>query len=91
MSADPLGRVIRCPYCDQEVRLDEAIVKQLIEPLRIQWEQEMRRAEERAETKIAKLETQLGRVSKDLGKTQRKTWTGSPTEEGYARQGFYPL
>jgi hypothetical protein len=89
MSADPLGRVIRCPHCDQEVRLDEAIVNQLIEPLRIQWEQEMRRAEERAETKIAKLETQLGRVSKDLGKTQRKTWTGSATEEGYARQDVF--
>ena len=49
----------------------------------------MRQAEERAETKIAKLETQLGRVSKDLVKTQRKTRTGSPTEEGYARQDLF--
>jgi phage terminase large subunit GpA-like protein len=85
MSADPLGRVIRCPHCGQEFRLDEAIVNQLTEPLRIHWEEEMRQAEERAETKIAKLETQLGRVSKDLVETQPKTRMGSPTEEGYAR------
>jgi hypothetical protein len=89
MSADPLGRVIHCPHCGQEIRLDEVIVDQLTEPLRIHWEEEMRQAEERAETKIAKLETQLGRVSKDLVKTQRKTRTGSPTEEGYARQDLF--
>ncbi len=43
------------------------------------------RAEEQYQTKIAKLETQMGRVSIDLVKIQRKTRTGSPTEEGYAR------
>jgi phage terminase large subunit GpA-like protein len=59
MSADLLGGAIRCPHCGQEIRLDEAIVNQLTEPLRLQWEQEVRQVEERADTKIAKLETQL--------------------------------
>jgi hypothetical protein len=89
MSADALGRVIHCPHCGQEIRLDEAIVNQLTEPLRIHWEEEVRQAEEQAETKITKLEMQLGRVSRDLVKTQRKTRTGSPTEEGYARQDLF--
>jgi hypothetical protein len=89
MSADLLGGAIRCPHCGQEIRLDEAIVNQLTEPLRLQWEQEVRQVEERADTKIAKLETQLGRVGKDLVKTQRKTRTGSATEEGYARQDLF--
>jgi hypothetical protein len=73
----------------REIRLDEATVDQLTEPLRIHPEEEIRQVEERAETKIMKLETQLGRVSKDLVKTQRKTRTGSPTEEGYARQDLF--
>jgi hypothetical protein len=80
MSADALDRVIHCPHCGQEIRLDEAIVNQLTGPLRIHWEEEMRQVEERAETKITKLETQLGRVSRDLVKTQRQTRTGSPSE-----------
>jgi hypothetical protein len=81
--------VIHCPHCGQEIRLDEAIVNQLTEPLRIHWEEEVRQVEERAETKFTKLETQLGRVNKDLAKTQRKTRTGSATEEGYARQDLF--
>jgi hypothetical protein len=89
MSADALSRVIHCPHCGEEIRLDEAIVNQLTEPLRVHWEEEVRQVEERAETKITKLETQLGRVNKDLAKTQRKTRTGSATEEGYARQDLF--
>ena len=89
MPADALGRVVHCPHCGQEIRLDAAIVNQLTGPLHIHWEEEMRQAEERAETKITKLETQLGRVSRDLVKTQRQTRTGSPTEEGYARQDLF--
>ena len=54
MSADPLGRVIH-PHCGQEIRLDEVIVDQLTEPLRIHWEEEMRQAEERAETRSRSL------------------------------------
>jgi hypothetical protein len=89
MSADALGRAFHCPNCGQEIRLDDATVSQLTEPFRIHWEEEMRQVEERAETKITKRETQLGRVSKDLAKTQRKTRTGSATEEGYARQDLF--
>jgi hypothetical protein len=84
-----LGRVIRCPHCNQEFRLDKAIVSQLTEPVRFHLEEELRQAGERAEAKIAKLETELRRVSKDLVKTQRKTRTGSPTEEGYAPQDLF--
>jgi hypothetical protein len=57
--------------------------------VRFHLEEELRQAGERAEAKIAKLETELRRVSKDLVKTQRKTRTGSPTEEGYARQDLF--
>lgn len=64
--SDALGRVIHCPHCGQEIRLDEAIVNELTEPLRHHWEQEVRQVEELAETKIAKLETQLVRVNRIL-------------------------
>jgi hypothetical protein len=89
MSADDLGRVIQCPHCGQEISLDEAIVNQVTEPMRVHWEQEVRQVEERAETKITKLEKQLGRVSRNLAEAQRKTRTGSPTEEGYIRQDLF--
>jgi hypothetical protein len=89
MPVDPPPRVIRCPHCDQEIQLDDAIADQLTAPMRIILEGELHRAEEAYETKIAKLETQLGRVNKDLVKTQRRTRTGSPTEEGYARQDLF--
>jgi hypothetical protein len=85
MPADPLGRTIRCPHCGQEIQLGEAIANQLTAPLRILWEEER----EDYETRIAKLQTQLGRVNRDLLKTQRRTRTGSPTEEGYARQDLF--
>jgi hypothetical protein len=86
MPVDPPLPAIRCPHCGQEIQLDETIADQLTAPTRILWDEELHRVEEQYETKIAKLETQLGRVSKDLVKTQRRTRTGSPTEEGYARQ-----
>ena len=89
MSAYAHGQVIHCPHCGQEIPLDQATVNQVIKPLRAHWEQEMRQAEELAETKIAKLEKQLGRVSKNLTEAQRKTRTGSAIEEGYARQDLF--
>jgi hypothetical protein len=89
MLADPPGLAVRCPNCGHEVQLDETIASQLDAPLRILWEEEMNRVEEQYQTTIAKLEAQLERVNKDLSKTQRKTRTGSPTEEGYARQDLF--
>jgi hypothetical protein len=89
MPADPPQRIIRCPHCGQEIQLDETVADQLTAPLRILWDEDLNRVEEQYETRISKLETQLARVSKDLVKTQRRTRTGSPTEEGYARQDLF--
>ena len=38
----PQGLAIRCPHCDQDVYLDEAITHQLAAPLRARWEEEIR-------------------------------------------------
>ena len=89
MPVDPSRRVIRCPHCGQEIQLDETAAGQLTAPMRVVWDEELRRVEEQYETRVSKLEAQLGRVSKDLVKTQRRTRTGSPTEEGYARQDLF--
>jgi hypothetical protein len=66
MPANISLEAIRCPHCGQEIQLDETIAKQFTAPTRIHWEEEMHKTEEQYETKILKLETQLGCVNKDL-------------------------
>jgi hypothetical protein len=52
-------------------------------------EKELRGVSEEHQTEVHQLREQLERVNRELAETQRKTRTGSQTEEGYARQELF--
>jgi hypothetical protein len=82
MTSDEMQGTIRCPHCGQEIAIDETIADRLIAAAGPSGAGRLTQLGD----ENAKLKTQLARLSGDLVLAQRRTRTGSATEEGYARQ-----
>jgi Uncharacterized protein conserved in bacteria (DUF2130) len=82
MTSDEIQGTIRCPHCGEEIAIDETIADRLIAAVGASGAGRLAHLED----ENAKLKAQLDRLSNDLDLAQRRTRTGSATEEGYARQ-----
>jgi hypothetical protein len=82
MTSDEMQGTIRCPHCGEEIAIDETIADRLIAAVGASGAGRLAQLED----ENAKLKAQLDRLSNDLVQAQRRTRTGSATEEGYARQ-----
>ena len=82
MTSDEMQGTIRCPHCGEEIAIDETIADRLIAAVGASDAGRLAQLED----ENVKLKAQLDRLSGDLVLAQRRTRTGSATEEGYARQ-----
>lgn len=79
---DETESTIRCPHCGEEIVIDETIADRLVAAVEASGSGKILQLED----ENTKLKAQLVRLSNDLTQAERRTRTGSPTEEGYARQ-----
>ncbi len=82
MVPDETESTIRCPHCGEEIVIDETIADRLVAAVEASGSGKILQLED----ENTKLKAQLVRLSNDLTQAERRTRTGSPTEEGYARQ-----